>query len=96
VVNQSLIRCEELRLDDREIVKSKFWHNRLIELNDFFDESRRSRLFQEWHNNKDGQSWYTFWVAVLVLFLTVILGLLQSIEGALQCIRLIIPMRFEL
>jgi hypothetical protein len=28
--------------------------------------------------------WYTFWVAALVLGLTIVFGLIQCVEGALQ------------
>jgi hypothetical protein len=84
MVDRNLLRCEKLRLDDRRIGKFKFWHDRLTVLKQAFDESRPSRLSQWWYDNRDGHSWYTFWVAVFVLFLTVFFGLVQSIEGALQ------------
>jgi hypothetical protein len=83
-VDRSLLRCEKLRLDDRQIGKFKFWHDRLIVLKQAFDESRPSRMSQWWYDNRDGHAWYTFWIAVFILFLTVFFGLVQSVEGALQ------------
>ncbi|RBR25180.1 uncharacterized protein FIESC28_02088 [Fusarium coffeatum] len=35
-------------------------------------------------SDEQTRHWYTFWVAVLVLVLTIFFGLVQSIEGALQ------------
>jgi hypothetical protein len=84
MVDRSLLRLNKLRLEDRQIEKFKFWHDRLIVLKKSFDKSRPSRLSQWWYDDRDGVSWYTFWVAVLILFLTVFFGLVQSIEGGLQ------------
>jgi hypothetical protein len=91
MVDRSLLRFKRLRLNDRQIGQFKFWHDRLIVLKHSFDESRPSRLSQWWYDDRDGHSWYTFWVAVLVLFLTVFFGLAQSIEGALQVYKAYYP-----
>jgi hypothetical protein len=90
-VDQSLLGLKRLRFDDRQIGKFKFWHDRLIVLKLSFDESRPSRLSQWWYDDRDGHSWYTFWVAVLVLFLTIFFGLVQSIEGGLQVYKAYYP-----
>jgi hypothetical protein len=92
VDQKGLLRWKKLRLDDRQIGKFRFWHDRLIILKQSFDESRPSKLSQWWHDTRDGHSWYTFWVAVLVLSLTVFFGLVQSIEGALQVYRAYHPL----
>jgi hypothetical protein len=91
MVDRSLLRCEKLRPDDRQIGRFKFWHDRLIVVKQSFDESRPSKLSQWWYDRRDGYSWYTFWVAVFVLFLTVLFGLVQSIEGALQAYKAYYP-----
>jgi hypothetical protein len=83
-VDSHLMNCQRLRLDHRQIERFIFWHDRLIILKEVFDESRPTRLSQWWYDRRDGHVWYTFWVAVFVLLLTVLFGLIQSIEGALQ------------
>ncbi|KAH7085946.1 hypothetical protein BKA63DRAFT_529471 [Paraphoma chrysanthemicola] len=84
LIDGQIMHCEKLRLDDRQIEAFKFWHDRLIILKQAFDESRPAKLSQWWYDRRDGYLWYTFWVAVFVLFLTVFFGMVQSIEGALQ------------
>ncbi|KAF2245811.1 hypothetical protein BU26DRAFT_607126 [Trematosphaeria pertusa] len=84
LADRQLVACDQLRLDDRQIETYRFWHDRLIILKQAFDESRPARLSQWWHDRRNGYQWYTFWVAVFVLFLTIFFGLVQSIEGALQ------------
>jgi hypothetical protein len=53
-------------------------------LKQVFDEAQPRTIVQWWHDRRNGVQWYTFWVAVLVLVLTILFGLIQSIEGALQ------------
>ncbi|KAF1963554.1 hypothetical protein CC80DRAFT_587938 [Byssothecium circinans] len=77
-------KCGYLRADDRKIEHFKYWHDRLVILKQVFDESRPSTLSQWWKDRRNGVQWYTFWVAILVLILTIFFGLVQSIEGALQ------------
>lgn len=83
-VDPRLIRCGNLRADDRQIENFTFWRDRLVILKQVFDEARPSTLSQWWCDRRNGVQWYTFWVAVLVLILTIFFGLVQSIEGALQ------------
>jgi len=76
--------CGALRLDERQIERFRFWHDRLIMLKQAFDQSRPANISQWWFDRRNGVQWYTFWVATWVLFLTIFLGLVQSIERALQ------------
>jgi hypothetical protein len=76
--------CEALRLDERQIERFHFWHDRLIMLKQAFDQSRPANISQWWFDRRNGAQWYTFWVAIWVLFLTIFFGMVQSIEGALQ------------
>jgi hypothetical protein len=48
------------------------------------EEARRTSILQFWYDRRNKVQWYTFWIAVLILCLTVFFGLVQSIEGALQ------------
>lgn len=83
-LDSQLGKCGQLRIDDRQIENFRFWHDRLVILKETFDESRPSTLSQWWCDRRNGVQWYTFWVAILVLFLTIFFGVVQSIEGALQ------------
>ncbi|EON67720.1 hypothetical protein W97_06863 [Coniosporium apollinis CBS 100218] len=83
-LDKTLVKCGHLRVDSRQIENFRFWHDRLVILKQVFDESRPSTLLQWWCDRRNGVQWYTFWVAILVLFLTIFFGMVQSIESALQ------------
>lgn len=53
-------------------------------LKQVFDEAEPNTIPRLWYDRRKGVQWYTFWVAVFVLVLTVFFGFVQSIEGALQ------------
>ncbi|KAH7397461.1 hypothetical protein BKA66DRAFT_454396 [Pyrenochaeta sp. MPI-SDFR-AT-0127] len=84
VVDKHLTYCTPLRLSERQIETYSFWHDRLILLKQAFDQSRPATLSQWWYDRRNGVQWYTFWVAIVVLFLTTFFGMVQSIEGAMQ------------
>jgi hypothetical protein len=83
-IDEQLLKCGRLRLDDRQKNNFHFWHDRLVILKQAYDESRPATLSQWWHDRRNTVQWYTFWVAIVVLLLTIFFGLVQSIEGALQ------------
>jgi hypothetical protein len=78
------IQCGRLSSDRRQIQSFKFWRDRLVTLKQVFDEAQPKTMSQRWNDWRNGVQWYTFWVAVLVLVLTILFGIIQSIEGALQ------------
>ena len=49
-----------------------------------FDMAEPSTVAQWWNDRRNRVVWATFWVAAMVLFLTVFFGCIQSIEGGLQ------------
>jgi hypothetical protein len=49
-----------------------------------FDKSEPATLYQWWYDRRKRREWATFWVAFLVLVLTILFGLIQSITGILQ------------
>lgn len=64
----------------------KHWKTRLIELKHAYDGHQPTSPLQVWRDDRSiVQSW-TFRLAVLVLFLTILFGLIQSITGILQVI----------
>ncbi|KAK3369341.1 hypothetical protein B0T24DRAFT_632406 [Lasiosphaeria ovina] len=79
-----ILHCGRLKTDDRQIDRFKFWRDRLVMLKEVFDEAQPRTISQWWYDRRNGVQWYTFWVAVLVLVLTVVFGLVQSIEGGMQ------------
>jgi hypothetical protein len=83
-IDTKALNCGRLRAEDRHIENFDFWHDRLIILKQVFDETEPSTLSQWWYDKRKRVQWYTFWVAALVLALTILFGLIQCIEGALQ------------
>jgi hypothetical protein len=85
------LKCGRLKTEDRQIEKFRFWYERLTVLKQFYDEAEPSTLSQWWFDRRRRVQWYTFWVAVLVLALTVFFGLVQSVEGGLQAYKAFYP-----
>lgn len=83
-IDLRLLKCGQLRSDDRQMKNFRFWHDRLVILKQVYDEAEPGNISQWWYDRRNGVQWYTFWVAVLVLVLTIVFGLVQSVEGALQ------------
>ncbi|KAK0611818.1 hypothetical protein B0T14DRAFT_335878 [Immersiella caudata] len=83
-LDKRLGQCGRLKTDNRRIDRFVFWRDRLVMLKQAFDEAQPKTIRQWWYDSRNGVQWYTFWVAVLVLVLTVVFGLVQSVEGALQ------------
>jgi hypothetical protein len=78
------VKCDRLRAIDRHIDNFAFWRDRLVVLKQVFDEAEPSTLSQWWCDRRNEVQWYTFWVAILVLVFTLVFGLVQCVEGALQ------------
>jgi hypothetical protein len=72
------------RLRDCHASDFKFWRKRLVAVYKVFKSPHQRSIAQQWHDRRDKAQWYTFWVAIVILCLTVFFGLVQSIEGALQ------------
>jgi hypothetical protein len=77
-LDSNILRCGKA---DKHIEDYKHWHDRLFILKNEFDESRPSTMTQWWNDRRDVSQWYPLWVAIS---LTILFGLVQSIEGALQ------------
>ncbi|XPS80193.1 hypothetical protein M3J09_012154 [Ascochyta lentis] len=90
-LDKALSLCAPLKPQDRQFERFTFWYDRLVILKQAFDQSRPSTISQWWHDRRNGVQWYTFWVAMTVLFLTIFFGLVQSIEGALQVYKAFHP-----
>ncbi|KAK7943522.1 uncharacterized protein PG986_012635 [Apiospora aurea] len=84
VVDLTVAKCGTLRSRDRRLERFLYWHDRLVNLKQAFDDAKPRTLSQWWWDRRDGVQWYTFWVAVLVFASTLFFGLVQSIEGAME------------
>ena len=84
ILDADATKCGQLYTEKRQIENFTFWHDRLVILKQVFDEAEPNTIAQWWNDRRRKVQWYTFWVAVLLLALTVFFGLVQSIEGALQ------------
>ncbi|KAH7065035.1 hypothetical protein B0J12DRAFT_560714 [Macrophomina phaseolina] len=73
-----------LRSEDRIIDNFRYWKDRICILKQEFDEGTPKTFQQWWYDRRSGPQWYTFWIAIVVLILTIFFGVVQSIEGALQ------------
>jgi len=85
------MQCGQLPTKDRKIGNFKYWHDRLVILKEAFDNTEPKGVMQWWFDRRKRVQWYTFWVAVLVLILTVFFGVVQSIEGGIQAYAALHP-----
>lgn len=69
-----------------ELAKYKFWGPRLAQIQVLYDSQTPHGLQQWFFDRRNRVQWATFWLAFLVLLLTVIFGLIQSITGVLQVV----------
>ncbi|KAH5216334.1 hypothetical protein HBI62_170630 [Parastagonospora nodorum] len=70
----------------RRLEHFKFWRERLGVLKDVVEEETPypKVLLRVLHDRKQGDRWLNSWVALVAISLTLVFGLVQSIEGAIQ------------
>ena len=73
-----------LNASARQIDKFHYWRDRLVVLKQAFDDSEPKTLASWWYDDRKKVQWYTFWIAALVLLLTIVFGLIQSASGVVQ------------
>jgi hypothetical protein len=76
------ISCGQLKLEDRQIDHFKYWHDRLVILKQYFDDSEPRTVKQWWFDDRKRVQW--FWVAVVLIVCTLFFGLVQCVEGGWQ------------
>jgi hypothetical protein len=86
------ITWAHLTTEERQIENFVFWHDRLGILKQVFDEAEPSSIAQWWCDRRRRVQWYTFWVAAIVLTLTIVFGLIQCIEGGFQVYKAYHPL----
>lgn len=67
-----------------EVCEYPIWKDRLLIIQHAFDESESISLKKLWMDDRKPIQYYAFWVAVVVLVLTVTFGILQSICSLIQ------------
>jgi hypothetical protein len=80
-----------LTTEERQIENFVFWYDRLSILKQAFDEAEPSTLAQWWFDRRRRVQWYTFWLAAVVLTLTVLFGMVQCVEGGFQVYKAYYP-----
>lgn len=93
IVDSRMTKCGKLTTSDRQIRNFDFWRDRLVVLKEAYDETTPRTMSQWWQDRRNGVQWYTFWVAILVLILTIFFGLVQCVEGALKVYKAYYPSR---
>ena len=73
-----------LNASSRRIENFPYWGERLATLKQAFDDSEPKSIWHWWRDDRRRVQWYTFWIAVIVLLLTIVFGLLQSITAIIQ------------
>jgi hypothetical protein len=86
-LDPGVFRRSYLKLEHREIDHFKYWGARLVKLKRTFDDHEPTGPAQWWRDDRKPVQWWTFWVAVMVLVLTIAFGLIQSVTGILQVIK---------
>jgi len=87
VLDPSVLSLEYLRSEDRRIDHFLFWGGRLRKLKRAFDDHEPHGPLQWWRDDRKPVQWWTFWIAALVLALTIIFGFIQSVTAILQLMK---------
>lgn len=64
-----------------------YWQDKLLAIEDAFEKSKPRNLAQWWHDRRDMQRWWGFWLAITSIFLTLFFGLFQSVTGIIQVVK---------
>jgi hypothetical protein len=79
------LNCTYLRFEDHNIEHFKSWREWLIKLEEAFDKHEPNGLLQRWRDDRKQGEWVPFWMAMLILFLTI-----MTVEfGVIQCVAAI-------
>lgn len=78
IIDKAVLSC---KARERDIGEFRYWHDRLVALLQRFEHPRQTTLKQAWFDRRNGAQWYSLWFAI---GLTLLFGLIQSIEGAIQ------------
>ncbi|KAI1329214.1 hypothetical protein F5Y16DRAFT_114780 [Xylariaceae sp. FL0255] len=91
LVDSRATLCGNLRTEDRQIERFTYWRDRLIMIKQVYDDATPHTIKQWWYDRRNGERWFTFWVAVTVLVITIVLGVIQSVASLLQVYKAFYP-----
>jgi len=83
-LDSSLVKSLALQQAPSNAADYFYWRNRLLVLKNALDNAQPSGFSSLWIDRRNQHQWWTFWIAVVVFFLTVIFGLISSVTGVLQ------------
>jgi hypothetical protein len=75
--------------EHHRIQSYNYWRDRLVDLKETFDQTKPTTWRQWLHDRRNTPEWAAFWIAMVILFLT----LVQCIEGSLQAYKAYHPTR---
>ncbi|KAL9127056.1 MAG: hypothetical protein Q9217_004000 [Psora testacea] len=76
--------CKRLNSSERQIGRFTYWRDRVVLLKRTFDDTEPRTISQLYHDDRKKTQWFTFWVAVLVFFVTIFFGVIQSVASIIQ------------
>lgn len=83
--------CGHLIPEYHSIEHFCYWKQRLQELKDAYDGHQPRNPMQVWRDDRQTVQWWTFWIATVVLILTILFGLIQCITGIIQAVMVLHP-----
>lgn len=84
ILDSRVLSLEHLKLEHRTVDRFTFWGDRLRILKETFDNHEPNGPLQWWRDDRKPVQWWTFWIAALVLLLTIIFGFTQCLAAILQ------------
>lgn len=88
-VDEGLSGLGPVLREHRRIQSYKYWRDRLVDLKETFDQTKPTTWRQWLHDRRNTPEWAAFWIAMVILFLT----LVQCIQGALQVYKAYFPIQ---
>ena len=76
--------CGHLMNSNRHTGQFVYWKDRLVILKEAFDIPEPGTVKQWWYGDHKKVQMWTLWLAALVLILTALFGMIQSIKGAIS------------
>jgi hypothetical protein len=77
-------KCPHIPSEQRYLNHFNHWRDRLRDLKEAFDGREPPGPKYVWRDRSKPVQWWTFWIAVLILILTMVFGLIQSITSIVQ------------
>jgi hypothetical protein len=72
----------------RDLADFPYWGRQLMELRDEYERTEPTTVRQWILDKRKPNQRYTFWIAVIALFLALVFGLIQSVTGIIQAMHI--------